>query len=314
MRRAGRPDAVTPSIESKGFAGAGVSDGGFVRADGMRVVAMRAPQRELQRAETGQRVRGGLNLGRHLTMGGGTTIHEHGTISPDCSINNSGPGPRVPDDAALCLGITWTLHELVHSNFYARRRARFRASVRRAHYRLAALAARFARQRGVRAAKSPDWRPPRSTRIGWRHFASVISHRMGLQRQLARVAAAIVLIAGAAVPSLAFAHEGHAHHPHAAKAAPASPDVRAHPQTAAPSATALTATRDSANAALGGVTSCGSNCCSGSAGMACCGAALVPESFWIPLLRVSAQLGIPRAPPLPGLPPEALPKPPKSVA
>src|SRR5262249_36943973 len=31
----------------------------------------------------------------------------------------------------------------------ARRRARFRASVRRAHYRVAALAARFARQRGA---------------------------------------------------------------------------------------------------------------------------------------------------------------------
>src|SRR5262245_65313709 len=41
----------------------------------------------------------------------------------------------------------------------ARRRARFRASVRRAHYRLAALAARFARQRGMGAELS---RPARA--------------------------------------------------------------------------------------------------------------------------------------------------------
>ena len=137
---------------------------------------------------------------------------------------------------------------------------------------------------------------------------------MGLQRQLAHVAAAIVLTAGFAMPSLAIAHEGHAHHSHAAQAAPASPDVRAHSQAAAASATALTATRQSVTGAAAGVMQCGSNCCSGSAGMACCGAALVPESFWILLPQASAQLAIPRAPPLPGLPPEALPKPPKSVA
>jgi hypothetical protein len=143
---------------------------------------------------------------------------------------------------------------------------------------------------------------------------------MGLQRQLARMAAAVVLIAAFAVPSLARAHEGHAHHPpRATQAVPASPDMRAadmrtHEQRAAASATALSTPRSSANTAAGGVTPCGGNCCSGGAGMACCGAALAPESFWIPLLQASAQLGIPRAPPLPGLSPEALPKPPKSVA
>jgi hypothetical protein len=142
---------------------------------------------------------------------------------------------------------------------------------------------------------------------------------MGLQRQLARMAAAVVLIAAFAVPSLARAHEGHAHHPpRATQAVPASPDMRAadmraHEQRAAKRAAALSTTPDPATAA-GAVTRCGSNCCSGAAGMACCGAVLAPESFWIPLLQASAQLGIPRAPPLPGLPPEALPKPPKSVA
>jgi hypothetical protein len=145
---------------------------------------------------------------------------------------------------------------------------------------------------------------------------------MGLQRQLARMAAAIVLIAGFAVPSLAIAHEGHAHHP--ARVAAASPEstppdsraseVRGHEEPAAKHIAALSATRDSANAAAGGVAPCGGNCCSSGAGMACCGAALAPESFWVPFLQASVQLGIPRAPPLPGLPPEALPKPPKSIA
>jgi hypothetical protein len=143
---------------------------------------------------------------------------------------------------------------------------------------------------------------------------------MGLQRQLARIAAAVVLIVAFAVPSLATAHEGHAHHPsRAAQPAPRSLDMRAadmrgHEQRVAASATALSAPRGSANTAAGAVTPCGGNCCSGGTGMACCGAALAPESFWIPLLQASAQLGIPRAPPLPGLSPEALPKPPKSIA
>jgi hypothetical protein len=148
---------------------------------------------------------------------------------------------------------------------------------------------------------------------------------MSLQRQLVRMAAAVVLIAAFAVPSLARAPEGHAHHPsRAAQAVPASPDVRAadmraadmraHEQRAAASATALSTARGSANTAAGGVTPCGGNCCSSGAGMACCGAALVPESFWIPFLQASVQFAIPRAPPLPGLPPEALPKPPKSIA
>jgi hypothetical protein len=139
---------------------------------------------------------------------------------------------------------------------------------------------------------------------------------MGLQQQLARVAAAIVLIAAFAVPSLAIAHEGHAHHrsqvvPTSSEATPA--DVRGHEQPAAKHVAALSATRDSPTAA-GGATRCSGGCCSGGAGMACCGAALAPELFWIPFLQASAQLGIPRAPPLPGLPPEALPKPPKSIA
>jgi hypothetical protein len=148
----------------------------------------------------------------------------------------------------------------------------------------------------------------------------VIGMGMGLQRQLARIAAAIVLIAVFALPSLAIAHEGHAHHP-SQVAAPlpesTSPDtcaadtraadIRTHEQHAV-----LSATPDSSSAPAGVTTRCGGSCCS--AGMACCGAALASDAISIPLVQASEQLGIPRAPPLSGLPPEALPKPPKSVA
>jgi hypothetical protein len=147
---------------------------------------------------------------------------------------------------------------------------------------------------------------------------------MGLRQQLARMVAAIVLIAAFAVPTLARAHEGHAHRvpgaaqvaPGDVQAAPKSSDMHARkPAAATVSATALSAARDSAVGATGVLTHCsGGYCCGGAASMACCGAALAPESFWIPLLQASAQLRIPRAPPLPGLPPEALPKPPKSIA
>ena len=141
--------------------------------------------------------------------------------------------------------------------------------------------------------------------------------------QLMRIVAAVVLIAAFAVPSLARAHDGHAHHgPGAAQATPAAPDMtrtrhaRAERTVASRVAVtvALSTARNSATGAAGVVTACGGSCCGDAAGMACCGAALAPEPFCIPLLHVSASLAIPRAPPLPGLPPEALPKPPKSIA
>jgi hypothetical protein len=53
----------------------------------------------------------------------------------------------------------------------ARRRARFRASVRRAHFRFAALAARFARQRGAQR-RSPPGSKPRSRPAGALSFAN----------------------------------------------------------------------------------------------------------------------------------------------
>jgi hypothetical protein len=148
---------------------------------------------------------------------------------------------------------------------------------------------------------------------------------MGLQQRLMhiqfmRIVAAVVLIAAVAVPSLARAHDGHAHHgPGAAQATPAAPDVRAHKQAATVASgiavtVVLSTARNSATGAAGVLTACGGNCCGDAAGMACCGAALAPEPFCIPLLHVSTSLAIPRAPPLPGLPPEALPKPPKSIA
>lgn len=159
-----------------------------------------------------------------------------------------------------------------------------------------------------------------------------LARQQRVRRQLIRVVAAVVLIAAFAVPSLARAHDGRAHHgPGAAQATPASPgmhahkvmhahkDIRAHEQVATVASrvavtVALSTARNSATGAAGVLTACGGKCCGDAAGMACCGAALAPEPFCIPPLHVSASLAIPRAPPLPGIPPEALPKPPKSIA
>jgi len=50
------------------------------------------------------------------------------------------------------------------------------------------------------------------------------------------------------------------------------------------------------------------------AGMTCCGAALAPDPFFDQPFRASVPLLIPPDLPTSGLPPEALPKPPKSFA
>ena len=52
----------------------------------------------------------------------------------------------------------------------------------------------------------------------------------------------------------------------------------------------------------------------GAVGMACCGAALAPDTCCDLFIEVVAGFVIPHLPPLPAIPPEALPKPPKSFA
>jgi hypothetical protein len=132
--------------------------------------------------------------------------------------------------------------------------------------------------------------------------------------QLARILAAVVLIAAFAVPSLAFAHEGH--EPlSAAKVVPALLETQAVKKAAAAVANvaALTAARASP-VAVGVFTDCGGHCCGGASGMACCGAALAADPCSVPLFKTSVLFLIRDVPPPRGISPEALPKPPKSSA
>jgi hypothetical protein len=134
--------------------------------------------------------------------------------------------------------------------------------------------------------------------------------------QLVRFLALAAVVAAFFVPSGVWAHEGHNHHPApvVATAARPAPDDAA-TRKAPPVQVVVSLAADAAlnSIASGGCapTDCGSHCCGVAAGMACCGAALVPDTLWLPALLGSARLVIPRMPPLPGLPPEALPKPPK---
>jgi hypothetical protein len=139
---------------------------------------------------------------------------------------------------------------------------------------------------------------------------------MGISPQVMRFLAAVILIAAAAMPSLAWAHEGHVHHVAAAEKATAPSHDAATPGSIAasrPTAQVAAASFATTQDVAAGPTDCASHCCGGT-GMACCGAILVPDLCSDPFVQGSQSFVIPRASPLPGLPPEALPKPPKSFA
>ena len=142
---------------------------------------------------------------------------------------------------------------------------------------------------------------------------------MAVKPHLARILAAVVVIAAFAVPSLASAHEGHVHHaPSVEKAVPALSQTQSREQAnaakAAASAALLTAARAPHAGTAGNTTDCADHCCGGAAGMTCCGAALAPDPFCVPLFRTSVPFVVPHVLPSSGLPPEALPRPPKSFA
>jgi hypothetical protein len=140
---------------------------------------------------------------------------------------------------------------------------------------------------------------------------------MARKLQLARILAAVVVIAAFAVPSPVSAHEGHLHHaPSAVQAVPASSPAQVHDKAAVAEAIASVATLGAArtpdSGASGGPTDCAGHCCGGSAGMTCCGAALAPDPICVPIFRTSVPFVVPHDLPSSGLPPEALPRPPKS--
>jgi hypothetical protein len=138
---------------------------------------------------------------------------------------------------------------------------------------------------------------------------------MIFHEQLVRILAAIVVITAFAVPSMAFAHEGH-HARGAAKVAPVSAETQAVNGVviAVANVTALSTARASRPVAVGVFTNCGDHCCGGAAGMTCCGAALAADPCFIPLFKTSLLFLIRDVLPSRGISPEALPEPPKSVA
>ena len=129
-----------------------------------------------------------------------------------------------------------------------------------------------------------------------------------LVRVLALLMAAC--LAPSLAPSLAYAHAGHAHsHAPVAQEVSAAAGHEDQSQIVA-AAVVKTAVASTAQPA-GDPTGCASHCCSGVTGMPCCGAVLVPEIATAPDVATSRLVRFGRANALHGLPPKALPKPPK---
>jgi hypothetical protein len=138
---------------------------------------------------------------------------------------------------------------------------------------------------------------------------------MEWRQHLAHFLAAVVLIAGFALPSIAQAHEGHAH------TVPALVEMKTGSGGSGPAVNVVRASSAVVKAVAvshpeGPIDpqGCDGHCCGNAAGMACCGAALAPDLSNLPLLRRSMPFLIGHVLMLPGLAPEALPKPPKTFA
>ena len=137
-------------------------------------------------------------------------------------------------------------------------------------------------------------------------------------RAVGHVLAAVLLCAALLAPSLASAHAGHTHHAPSATTEPVVPPqaVERVPGERAAASTVVRHEIARAVAPAGdrGVSDCASHCCGGSANMTCCGAALITEIMVVPAFTASHQLLFGQTSALLGLPPEALPKPPKPLA
>jgi len=138
---------------------------------------------------------------------------------------------------------------------------------------------------------------------------------MVLHPRVAQLLAAVLLCAAWLAPSLASAHTGHAHDAPAPAAieAPIAPTAAVE-QTGATAVARIEIARPASTAADRDDGGCAGHCCGGTAGVTCCAAALVPEASPTPPFARSQTFRLARAGALLGLPPEALPKPPKSLA
>ena len=123
-----------------------------------------------------------------------------------------------------------------------------------------------------------------------------------------------LLLVACVAPSLAYAHAGHTHGQ--APVAQETPAAAGHHDqgrivatTAAVKGAVASAVSSAGDPSGAG---CAGHCCSGVIGMPCCGAVLVPEVATAPDAAASQRVRFARANALHGLPPKALPKPPKS--
>lgn len=125
-----------------------------------------------------------------------------------------------------------------------------------------------------------------------------------------RIMAAVVLLAAWFAPSLASAHSGYTHPvPAARKGANAATEQVATSHAEA-TITIRTETTGATPAPVIDIfPGCASHCCGG---MTCCTVALEPELSFAPTIAGSYAFLFARAGPLLGLPPKALPRPPKS--
>jgi hypothetical protein len=132
-------------------------------------------------------------------------------------------------------------------------------------------------------------------------------------RHLLSCLAIAIFVAISAMPGTAFAHAGHSH------AAPVRIDA---PIDTSTDAAAIVADENAQEASAfvaptwipSSDRSCVGGCCGSTAGMACCSVALTPAPVEEPALPRSSIFVMVDYRPAHGLTPEALPKPPKSLA
>ena len=132
---------------------------------------------------------------------------------------------------------------------------------------------------------------------------------MPLKQQFAHILAAAFVIAALALPSVALAHDGHAQPPAVGKATATSPDgdiSKLVPVASSSERGVSVVSTAPVSAAADAPRDCGGSCC--------CGAALAPSLFETPPYPRSVPFVVSLVPSAHGLPPEALPKPPKSFA
>jgi len=137
---------------------------------------------------------------------------------------------------------------------------------------------------------------------------------MALNRHLIGVLGAVALIAAFLAPSMASAHVAYGHAipvDVAAAAQDGAQITQAIPAMVTPIARVEVASA-APSVADPLALDCESHCCGGLASMACCAAVLTAEMSAIPLFSGVRTFLLVRTSSLPGLAPEALPKPPKS--